>query len=66
MAEQLVKMIYDSDREMIDPNQASCVSLGCAGKLIAFVELLFFSFVFFAAKDYLTGELWKGLKWGAL
>lgn len=49
-------MIYFADREIIDPHHGSCLSLGCAGKFIAFLELFFYSFVFFAVKDYLSGR----------
>jgi len=54
-------MIYYVDRETFDPNQGSCLSLGCAGKFIAFIEIFFYSFIFFSVKDYLSsnGEIDK-------
>lgn len=54
-------MIYYVDREIIDQNQGSCLSLGCAGKFIAFIELTFYSFIFFSVKGYLSGE-WNLIK----
>lgn len=54
-------MIYYVNREMEDSNQGSCLSLGCAGKFIAFIELLFYCFIFFSVKDYLSGKLKRRL-----
>lgn len=50
-------MIYYADREIFDQNQGSCLSLGCAGKFIAFIELTFYSFLFFSVKGYMQSEL---------
>jgi len=48
-------MIYYIDHESFDSNQG-CLSLGCAGKFIAFIELAFYSFIFFSVKDYMSGN----------
>lgn len=57
-------MIYYLDHEIIDSSQGSCLSLGCAGKFIAFIELLFYSFIFFSVKDYLSGKWqWHSDSW---
>lgn len=50
-------MIYYGERhETIDRQQESCLSLGCAGKFIAFIELLFYSFIFYTIKSYLSSK----------
>lgn len=52
-------MIYYGERhETIDRNHEGCLSLGCAGKFIAFIELLFYAFIFFTVKSYLSSK-WK-------
>ncbi|CRK98289.1 CLUMA_CG011651, isoform A [Clunio marinus] len=51
-------MIYYADREIIDQNQ-SCLNLGCAGKFIAFIELVFYSFIFFSVQSCMSGEIGK-------
>lgn len=53
-------MIYDADREIFDQNQGSCLSLSCAGKFIAFIELTFYSFLFFSVKGYMQSESAEG------
>lgn len=50
-------MIYYVDRAIYEPYQEpSCLSLGCAGRFIAFVELVFYTFVFLTAKNYASGK----------
>lgn len=54
-------MIYYVEREgTIDRHHEGCLSLGCAGKFIAFIELLFYAFIFFTVKSYLSSK-WKTL-----
>jgi hypothetical protein len=49
------KMIYYVDRrETIDSHREGCLSLGCAGKFIAFIEILFYAFIFFTIKAFLN------------
>jgi hypothetical protein len=51
-------MIYDFELEAIESSHPrdGCLSLNCAGKFIAFIELLFYIFIFFSLKDFITSE----------
>lgn len=58
-------MIYLVERDARDQcqyqnidfyDEPSCLSLGCAGKFIAFVELVFYTFVFIQMKNFLNGK----------
>ena len=51
-------MIYYTERhETIDRHHEGCLSLGCAGKFIAFIELLFYAFIFYSIKSHLSCKL---------
>ncbi|KAG5680891.1 hypothetical protein PVAND_010370 [Polypedilum vanderplanki] len=51
-------MIYYNERhETIDPqHEMGCLSLSCAGKFIAFIEILFYLFTFLTLKNFLSVE----------